>query len=172
MIQIFQTFYQLVDRHIKTVFKNISVGYISGGNFTQVGYASYTQPVNDNVELLFSWNSPVANVSALQFNVSTYFGSSATTQSTFSSVVSVPTISIISPIENDQISLNSSTVLSAQATYSVYPVSSVGFYLINDQETIFVNSATSASGYWTTSITPSAISANGRYTLYASGRYK
>lgn len=155
-------------RSYRESIQNIIAGYTSGTNFVQVGYANYTEPTNNNVSFNFTWNNPVANISALQFKVNTSFGASATTQSTFSSIVSVPTISIISPIQNQSISLNSSTILSAQATYDTYSVSSVAFYLLNGLETVFVGSATSASGYWTKSLTPSAISANGNYTLYAS----
>lgn len=148
--------------------KNIVVGYTSGTTFNQIGYATYTNPVNNYSDFSFVWSNPITNVSAITFKAETQFGSSATATSTFSSVKSVPTVTIVSSIQNQTIALNSSTVLSAQATYDTYSVSSVGFYLLNNVEHVFVGSATSASGYWTKSLTPSAISAGGQYTLYAS----
>lgn len=150
-------------------FSVVDVGYYSSGSFNKVGSATLSTIDSTTYSYSYNWFTPVVGVSSLTVSAKTNFGTISTSGITFNTIQSVPTISVLNPIENQIIPLNSSTVLSAQGQYLIYPVSGVNFHIVSGSTDVIVGSATSAvGGYWTKSFIPSASFTPGTYSVYAS----
>lgn len=144
---------------------SVRFGYVSGGNFVNIGNAILGNVVNSSATFTFDWSSPVVGVNQISAIATTKFGTVAGTSSTFNAILSVPSISILKPTTNEILPLNSSYTLSA-STQSLTNVSALNYY-INDGSEIFLGSATSGVNAWTYSFIPSTIVSGGNYTIYA-----
>ena len=144
--------------------QSVSFGYVSGTTFVNVGNATLGNTVGNTTSFEFDWSSPIAGVNQLSAIALTNFGTSALSSISFNSVVPVPSVTILSPVSNQIIPLNSSTVLSASTQYITSPVSAVNFYI--QSPSLLIGSATSGAN-WTNSFTPSATLSGGIYNLYA-----
>lgn len=145
----------------------VELGYVTSAGFVSVGFANITSVSNSSINFYFEWSSPVVGVSALSAITTTKYGTVATSSVSFQAIVSRPTITILTPTENQTIKLQSNFVLSASTTYLSNPVSALNYYITNAVGTSSIGSATSAgSNLWTKSIAPSAYG-SGVYSLSA-----
>ena len=120
--------------------------------------------VDSSATFTFEWNSPIVGVSSLSAISTTKYGSVAYGSVSFNVIASKPTITIISPLQNQTISLQSNFVLSASTTYLSNPVSALNFYVSNYSGVSSIGSATSAgNGIWTKSISPSSYGSGGYF---------
>jgi len=145
---------------------SVVFGYTSAGNFITVGNATLGTLTGSSASFEFDWSSPIAGVNQLSAIATTNYGTSAIASISFNTIVAVPSVTILSPIVNQIIPLNSPFILSASTQYITNPVSAVNFY-IQSATNGLIGSGTSAGNIWTRSLTPSATLSAGLYNLYA-----
>lgn len=150
--------------------KDVNIGYYSGSTFNSIGSAIISKIDSYNYSFKYNWVSPVVGVSSLSVISTTEFGTISTSSITFNTIQSVPTLTILNPVENQIIPFNSITILSAQGQYLTNTISAVSYHIVSGNNDITIGSATSSvGGYWTKTFIPSASFTPGNYTLYSSG---
>lgn len=146
--------------------QTVSFGYTSGGIYTSVGNATLGTLNGSSASFEFDWGSPIAGVNQLSAIATTKYGTTAIASISFNTVVSVPSVTILSPTSNQIIPKNSAFILSASTQYITNAVSAVNFY-VQSAANGLIGSGTSAGNIWTKSLTPSATLTEGIYNLYA-----
>lgn len=146
---------------------SLEFGYVTSAGFISVGFGSIISTIGSSANFSFSWTSPIVGVSSLSAISRTKFGTVAYGEVTFNAITQRPTITIISPNNNQEIALLQDFTLSASTQYLTNPVESLNFYIVNDSIVSAIGSATSAGiNSWTKSFSPSAYG-SGRYSIYA-----
>lgn len=144
--------------------ENIELGYVTSSGFVSVGFANISSVVDSSASFSFEWSSPIVGVSSLSAISTTKYGTIAFGSVSFNPIASKPIITILSPLQNQTIPLQSNFVLSASTTYLVNPVSTLNFYISNYSSVSALGSATSAgNGIWTKSISPSSYGSGGYF---------
>lgn len=137
--------------------ESVEFGYTTSAGFNSIGFATLTSIIDSSANFYFEWSSPIPGVSSLEAISRTTYGTSSVGSVSFNSVVSTPTITILTPTVNQYIKLNSNFVLSASTAYLSSPVSALDYYITNYAGTSSIGSATSAgTNIWTKSISPSS----------------
>lgn len=146
---------------------SLEFGYITSSGFVSIGFGSVISTIGSSANFSFSWTSPIVGVSSLSAISRTKFGTVAYGNVTFSAITQRPTITIISPVSNQEIALLQNFTLSASTQYLTNPVVSLDFYIKNGSTVSAIGSATSAGiNSWTKSFSPSAYG-SGIYSIYA-----
>lgn len=148
--------------------ESVEFGYVTSAGFVSVGFADISPAINSSADFSFDWSSPIVGVSSLSAISTTKYGTVAYSLVTFNVIASKPTITILSPVQNQTVSLQTNFILSASTTYLANPVSALNFYISNNSGVSSIGSATSAgNGIWTKSISPSSYGSGG-YSISAS----
>lgn len=147
--------------------ESVEFGYVTSAGFVSVGFANISPAINSSASFSFEWNSPIVGVSSLSAITTTKYGTVGYSSVSFNAIASKPTITILSPLQNQTVPLLSNFVLSASTSYLTNSVSALNFYISNNSSVSSIGSATSAgNGLWTKSISPSSYGSGG-YSISA-----